>query len=96
VTKVRIAQFRDTQATSGPAGSTANTELKIIKMLFRAARLGGLLWQDPAEGKPLNDARERAHRRAFTVLEIGSLLAIADDDWQSLTAAAIARFQQID
>ena len=35
-------------ATNAPA--TANTTLKIVRRIFRSARLDGYLWQDPAEG----------------------------------------------
>lgn len=96
VTKARIAQFRDTQGASGLAGSTANKQLKIVKMLFRAARLDGLLWQDPAEGvKPLKDAQERANRRAFTLPEVSSLLEVADDEWRSLIKCGLYTGQRL-
>jgi integrase len=96
ITKARIAEFRDRQGASGLAGSTANKELKIVKMLFRAARLDGLLWQDPAEGvKPLKDARERANRRAFTLPELESILAVADPEWQSLIRCGIYTGQRL-
>jgi integrase len=96
ITKARIAQFRDTQGASGLAGSTANKQLKIVKMLFRAARLDGLLWQDPAEGvKPLKGAQERANRRAFTLPEVSSILEIADDEWRSLIKCGLYTGQRL-
>ena len=47
--KTQIVAFRDSMlATSAPA--TTNTALKIIRRIFRSARLEGYLLEDPAEG----------------------------------------------
>jgi hypothetical protein len=50
--KTQIARFRNTQAKKF-AIATANLELKTVRMLFRAARLDGYLFQDqlkPSKG----------------------------------------------
>jgi integrase len=81
--KNRIAQFRD-QLASRKAATTANLDLKTIKMFFRAARLDGYLWQDPAESVKLLKTQSPALRCPFTIPELKSLLAVADPEWQSL------------
>ena len=66
------------------ATRTANLYLKIIKMVFRSARLDGYLWQDPAEGVKTVKNREPLTRRPFTLDELRAILAVADAEWQSL------------
>lgn len=83
ITKNRVAAFRDHLA-SRKAASTANLGLKTIRMFFRAARLDGYLWRDPAESVKLLKTQSPALRRPFTVEEIKALLALADPEWQSL------------
>jgi integrase len=83
ITKATVAAFRDAQGAQN-AAATANLDLKIVRMLFRAARLDGYLFQDPAEAVKVlkNNAPDR--RRPFTVNELRSILAVADSEWQSL------------
>jgi len=84
ITKRRFVEFRNAQGEKLPT-DTANLDLKIIKMIFRAARLENYLLQDPAEGVKVlkgNEVKER--RRPFTVDELKSILAVADDEWRSL------------
>jgi integrase len=96
VTKAQIAAFRDAQAGKGLAGSTVNKELKIIKQLFRAARVDEVLWQDPAEGvKGLKDAREQAERRPFTLEEVRRILEVCDPEWRSLVALSLYTTQRL-
>jgi integrase len=83
ITRAQIAAFRDeVAAKSSPAN--ANIDLKVIKVAFKAARLDGYLWQDPAEGVKTLRIGERDHRRPFTIDELKSILAHADEQWQSL------------
>jgi integrase len=83
VTKSHITAFRD-WCLKQYATRTANLYLKIIKMVFRSARLDGYLWQDPAEGVKTVKNREPLTRRPFTLDELRSVLAVADPEWQSL------------
>jgi integrase len=66
------------------APRTANLYLKIVKMVFRSARLDGHLWQDPAEGVKTVKNREPLTRRPFTLDELRAILTVADPEWQSL------------
>jgi integrase len=83
VTPVQITAFRDYRLKEASTRS-ANLELKIVKMVFRGARLEGYLWQDPAEGVKTIKNRDPFFRRPFTVDELRSILAVADSEWQSL------------
>jgi integrase len=83
VTKVQITAFRDFRLAQ-TATRTGNLDLKIIKMVFRSARLEGYLWQDPAEGVKTVKNRAPLTRRPFTLDELRAILAVADSEWQSL------------
>jgi integrase len=83
ITKNRIAGFRDHLA-SRKTPATANLDLKTIKMFFRAARLDGYIWQDPAESVKLLKTESPALRRPFTISELKALLSVANPEWQSL------------
>jgi integrase len=83
VTGVQITAFRDFRLGQA-ATRTANLDLKIIKMVFRSARLEGYLWQDPAEAVKTVKNREILTRRPFSFDELRAILAVADQEWQSL------------
>jgi integrase len=83
ITKSQITLFRDS-CLKRYATRTANTYLKIVKMVFRSARLDGYLWQDPAEGVKTVKTRDSLTRRPFSMDELRSILAVADPEWQSL------------
>jgi integrase len=81
--RLQIAKFRDLRLEKTSVAS-ANLELKIIRMVCRAARLEGYLWQDPAEGIKAIKTRALTVRRAFSIDELRAILSIADLEWQSL------------
>jgi integrase len=83
ISKPRIAGFRDFLLARYRTRS-ANQYLKIVRMIFRAARLDGYLWQDPAEGIKSVKTKEPFVRRPFTLDELRSILAVADSEWQTL------------
>ncbi len=83
ITKSHITAFRDS-CLKRHATRTANIYLKIIRMVFRSARLDGYLLQDPAEGVKTVKNREPLTRRPFSIDELRSILAVADPEWQSL------------
>ena len=65
VSRAQITAFRDHQLSQS-ASATANTDLKIIRRIFRLARLDGYLLQDPVKGSkrsrtvpPSNGVRSR-------------------------------------
>lgn len=84
VTKTRITDYRN-QLVDKLAAATVNRDIKIIRMIFRQARLDGYLFQDPAEGVSIIKNREGERpRRPLTVPEIRAILSVADPEWQSL------------
>ncbi len=63
---------------------TANTDLKIIRAVFRSARREGYLFQDPAEGIKTVKNRAVFERRPFSIDELRAVLAVAGPEWRSL------------
>jgi integrase len=83
VIKTQVASFRDALlALSSPA--TTNHALKIVRMVFRAARREGFLFQDPAEGVRTVKSSAPSERRPFTIDELRAVLEVADDEWKGL------------
>jgi integrase len=66
------------------ATMTANTDLKIIRAIFRSARREGYLFQDPTEGIETVKNRAVFERRPFSIDELRAVLAVAGPEWQSL------------
>jgi integrase len=107
ISKAQITEFRNTQAEKS-SQANANTDLKVLKVAFRAARLDGYIWEDPAEGvKTFRLGDSRDIRRPFTIPEIQKVLEVADSEWKSLIKfglytgqrladIALLRWEQID
>jgi integrase len=84
VTRTRITDYRNEMVDNLSTG-TVNRELKIVKMIFRKARLDGFLFEDPAEAVSIiKRHNEENSRRPLTIPEIRSILAVADAEWQSI------------
>lgn len=60
--------------------------MKILRVVFEDARRGGYIAENPAKDcKGLaKDKGNGSARRPFTVKEIQSVLAVADDEWRSM------------
>jgi integrase len=81
-----LVRFRNTLATQ-TSPSTVNHNLVAVKMIFKAARRLGRITEDPSEFvKPVRlfDDPSETKRRPFTVAELQTLLAVADDEWKSM------------
>ena len=83
ITEAQVFAFRDACAKAS-ATLTANIELKILKMIFRSARREGYLFEDPAEGVKTVKNRTNFARRPFSIDELRAVVALADEEWQSL------------
>jgi integrase len=94
ISKTRLLAFRDAQlAIRSP--TTTNFYLKVIRRIFRDARRDNLLFLDPAESiAAVRDRSERV-RRPFTVSELRALLAVANDEWQSLIKFGLYTAQRL-
>ena len=94
VTKDQLTAFRDSQvASSAPA--TVNHALKIVRMVFRAARRDGLLFVDPAEGVRFVKHDDSFRRRPFSLDEVRRILEVANDEWRSLILFGIYTGQRL-
>jgi integrase len=94
ITKDQLTAFRDSQvALSAPA--TVNHALKIVRMVFRAARRDGLLFVDPAEGVRFVKHDDSFRRRPFSLHEVRSILEVANDEWRSLILFGIYTGQRL-
>ena len=92
ISREDIIAFRDSCALS-PA--SANFALKIVRRIFRAARLEGALLRDPAEGVAGVRNRCGRLRQPFTMGELRAVLEAADDEWRRLVKFGIYTGQRL-
>ena len=83
ITTAQISAFRDARLAES-ATLTANSDLKIVRSIFRSARRDGFLFQDPAESIKTVKNREVFKRRPFSIDELRSIVAVADPEWTSM------------
>jgi integrase len=83
IRQTHISSFRNSM-TKKVAPGTVNFDLRIIRMLFKAARRDGYILENPAEFVGSVKRENDSGRRPFTVDEIQSLLSLANSEWQSL------------
>jgi integrase len=83
LTKADMVGFRDALAAKLSA-TAARHAFKGSRMIFRAARMDGILSFDPRETvKPTKKAdTARRTRRPFTVQETHKILSTCDDEWR--------------
>jgi integrase len=74
-----------------------NHYLKVVKMLFRAAKRDGYLVDDPSEFvETVKDkGHDRKRRRPFTLDQIRAVLAVADEEWRSMILCGLYTGQRI-
>ncbi len=64
---------------------TVNHDLKVVRMVLRAARSEGLISEDPAEFvKTVKLVQPTNARRPFTIPELKAVLGVADGEWTSM------------
>jgi integrase len=84
VRKATITAFR-AEVALGVSSTTGNFDLRVVQAMFRSAKIGGYLAEDPAEFvEPLKREDREVVRRPFTTDELRSILAGANDEWKSL------------
>ena len=94
VTRRRLEEYRRHLADALSA-ATANHAVKILRMIFRRARLDGVIFTDPAEGVALVKVQRQERRRPFTVAELRAVLAIADEEWRGLVLFGLYSGQRL-
>jgi integrase len=75
--------------------STANTDLKILRVAFRQAVAEGLRLDNPAASVNLLKSRRDPTRRPFTEDELKKILAVASAEWRGLILAGIYTGQRL-
>ena len=83
LTRAHVTAFRNSLSEKVSPG-TVNFGLRVIKMLFKAARRDGFVQDDPSEFVSVVKREKTPGRRAFTLAEIKVILSVADDEWRSL------------
>ena len=84
ITRDHITRFRNHEAKS-LAAKTVNHDLKCLKMVFKAARRDGVIFEDPTEFvETMRQNVKNERRRPFTIPELKAILSVADDEWSSM------------
>lgn len=97
VHKRDLTELRDKTAEQ-LSPSTANTDLKILRVGFRQAVLDGIRLDNPASAvKTLDDrkASDATERRPFTEAELKKLLAVAEGEWHGLILGGLYTGQRL-
>ena len=92
-----ISALRDKTATELSA-STANTDLKILRIAFAQAVVDGLRLDNPARAvKILKERRDddATERRPFTLAEVKRVLAVSPPEWRGLILAGFYTGQRL-
>lgn len=83
ITREDVVAFRNLEAKT-LAPKTVNHELKVLRMVFRAARRDGAVSDDPCEFVETIRQKNATQRRPFTIPEMRSVLNEAGDEWKSM------------
>lgn len=85
ISRQEISRFRDHVAKRTTA-STANKQLKYLRVAFNKARQDGLIPTSPAADVPIIRIRGDAQteRRPFTLDELTRILALSSDEWRGI------------
>jgi integrase len=79
-----VTAFRNARAAV-VSPKTVNHEIKVLRMVFRAARKDGILTDDPAEFVETVSSKSKGSvRRPFTVDELSAVIRCCDAEWRSL------------
>jgi len=83
-----FAAFRDSLAKRLSPGST-NISLKVVRSAMTQARRDGLIDVNEAERVSLLKNVRRSERRPFTLEELKSILAVADEEWRGMILSGV-------
>jgi integrase len=90
-----VSDFRD-QMLGSFTRTTANHDLKIVKMIFRDALDDGVIPENPVNGvKSVRLVKENAGRRAFTSNEIKLILGEANTEWKGMILMGLYTGQRL-
>lgn len=94
ITGEDISRFRGSEAKS-LAAKTVNHGLKVLRMLFKAARREQVVVDDPTEFVETIRQRGGSKRRPFTLPELRSVLDVADGEWRSMLLCGLYTGQRL-
>ena len=96
ISRADIIGFRNDLAKTRSTDTT-NNRLKVLRMIFKAAKRDEYILQNPAEFVEVLKDRDddEGGRRALTIPEIRAVLAIADPEWQSMTKFGLYTGQRL-
>ena len=97
VHKRDLAALRDKTAAELSV-STANTDLKILRVAFHQAVIDGLRLDNPGAGVRTLEERKSSdapERRPFTEKELKTLFAVADGEWEGLILGGLYTGQRL-
>lgn len=85
VQKTDIVLWRDA-VRKRVSGSSTNHRLKILRMVFRQAKLDGWILDNPCEGVRFVkvESAQKNPKRPFTPDEIKSILKVCDEEWEAM------------
>lgn len=75
--------YRDALAAR-VSGTTANHGIKLLRVILEDARRDGFMADNPVKDCGMLKKAGTSSRRPFTLDEIRSILAVADDEWRSM------------
>ena len=93
-----VLRFRDAQILDGKNPSTANDQVKIVRMAFTSARRQGYITHNPAEAVEMLPEDTDPARQPFTVEQVQAILCAASGDWRGAIMVALytgARLQDV-
>jgi len=94
LTKERLLSYRTHLATTR-SPMTANNQFKVLRMIFRQARLDGVIYSDPAEGVARVKEARKEGRRPFTLEELRAVLSVAAGEWRGLVLFGLYTGQRL-
>lgn len=94
ISKAHIVAFRD-ELLRKVSHSSVNHSIKILRMLFRAARSDGLIFENPVEFVKTVRNANRIRRRAFTLSELQRTLAFCNPEWRTLVLLGVYTGQRL-
>src|SRR5262245_19324742 len=93
-----VVRFRDAQILDGKNPSTANDQVKIVRMAFTSARKLGYITHNPAEAVDMLPKDADPAKKPFDIDQVKALLQTATGDWRGAIMAALytgARLQDV-
>src|SRR5690625_72447 len=95
LTQKHFAEYRD-HVANRLSVSSANNQLKILRILMQDGLRDGLLLTNPAAlVRTIRKKGAANERRAFTIEEVKKLLAVADDEWKGMMLTGLYTGQRL-